>query len=112
MSRLPTGPVAAVSLVLGFAVAEVTGVRALGGVVLGLGVAMCWPQWRARVGIPGALGLALAYLVGFGTAHPLAGVLGAWPSVLVVAATVGLLVLLVADRASADSAPMPTDDGQ
>jgi hypothetical protein len=112
MSRLPTGLVAALSLVLGFAVAEVTGVRALGGLVLGLGVALCWPRWRAAVGIPGALGLALAYLVGFGTAHPLANVLGAWPAVLAVAAAVGVLVALVADRASTDPAPLSSDDGR
>jgi hypothetical protein len=112
MSRLPTGLVAALALVLGFAVAELTGVRALGGVVLGLGVALCWPRWRARVGVLGALGLALAYLVGFGTAHPLAAVLGAWPSVLAVAVAVGLLVTLVADRAIADPAPLRADDGR
>ena len=42
---LPTWPVAFGSFVLGFAVADVTGVRPLGGLVLLAGVLWCLPRW-------------------------------------------------------------------
>ena len=41
MSSIPTAVIAALTLVVGFAVADLTGVRALGGVVLVAGVAWC-----------------------------------------------------------------------
>src|SRR5690349_9716658 len=49
---LPTWPIAAGALLLGFAVADVTGVRALGGVVLFLGGLACGLRWRVLLGLP------------------------------------------------------------
>jgi membrane-bound ClpP family serine protease len=88
--------VAAASLVLGFAVAQATEVRALGGLVLVAGAAWCAIRWRARAGTAVAVALVAAYVAGFVLAHVLADPLGAWPSVLLVAAVVGGLAHAVA----------------
>src|SRR4051812_35150221 len=94
---LATWPIAAGALLLGFAVAQATGVRALGGVVLFLGALACGLRWRALLGLPRALALVGVFLAGFVVAHPLAHVLGSWPAVIVVAAAVGAVAWRVAD---------------
>jgi hypothetical protein len=86
---MPTWPVAAGSLVLGFAVAQATGVRALGGIVLLAGAAWCALRWREKVGNGRTAGLVGLYLVAFAGSHVLAHGIGAWPSVAVVTAVVG-----------------------
>lgn len=98
MTRVPTSAVAALSLVLGFAVADLSGVRALGGLVLVVALAWCARVWWRSVGAGVAAGLALAYLGAFALSHVLAVAVGAWLSVLLVASAVGVLVLAVADR--------------
>lgn len=85
--------VAAGSLVVGFAVAQATGVRALGGFVLLAAASWCCLQWRRAAGWPVAVGLVLLYVTAFGASHLLARMIGAWPSVLTVAAVVGLASL-------------------
>lgn len=92
-----TWPVASASLVVGFAVAQVTGVRPLGGIVLALGAGWCALHWRRRVGIGRAAGLVGVYLAMFVLSHVIAGAVGTWPAVLLVAAVTGVAVLLVAD---------------
>jgi hypothetical protein len=92
-----TWPVAAVSLVAGFAVADVTGVRPLGGLVLAAALLWCGLRWRATVGLGRAVALAGFYLAGFAVSHRLADTLGAWGSVTAVAVSVGLVTWLVAD---------------
>jgi len=47
MSSIPTAVIAALTLVVGVAVADLTGVRALGGVVLVAGVAWCVVRTRS-----------------------------------------------------------------
>lgn len=96
-----TAVVAALSLVAGFAVAELTGVRALGGLVLVAAVAWCALRWRRRSAAVAAALVAL-YLLAFVASHLLADALGAWPSVLLVAAAVGL-----AARRAAPDRPRP-----
>ena len=97
LGAVPTAALAAVTLVVAFAVAQGTGVRALGGVVLVLGVAWCaWRSWAAgavRVVAVVALGAAC-----FVASHVLAGALGAWPSVLLAAAVLGAGAWLLVDR--------------
>lgn len=95
---LPTWPIAAGALLLGFGVAVATGVRPLGGVVLFLGALACGLRWRLLVGLPRAVALVGVFLVGFALAHPLGHALGAWPAVLLVAAVVGAVAWRVADR--------------
>jgi hypothetical protein len=91
----PTAPVAALALVLGFAVAEITGVRALGGLVVAAGLGWCVLRWRTRIGWGRTVGLAVLFLLAFVGAHILAGPIGAWPAVLAVAAGTFVVVLAV-----------------
>jgi hypothetical protein len=95
--RLPTWPVAAGSLAAGFAVAQATGVRPLGGLVLVAGAAWCARRWNAEVGTPKTVGLLTVYLVAFVASHVLAHAIGAWPSVATVAAITGAAAYAVAD---------------
>ena len=92
-----TALVSALSLVVGYAVAAGTGVRALGGVVLLVALAWCVLRWRALAGTPTAAGLAVAYVALFVVSHLLARAIGAWPSVLAVAAAMGGLAWTLAD---------------
>ena len=98
MSRLPAWPVAAGSLVLGFAVAQATGVRALGGVVLVAGAGWCALRWRQRAGLAAAVALVTLFAAAFAASHVLADGLGAWGAVAAVAALVGAASYAVADR--------------
>ncbi|MGN8245878.1 hypothetical protein ACTHAM_003007 [Cellulomonas soli] len=95
MSRTPTWLLACLTLVIGFALARVTGVRALGAVVLLAGVGWCLarevratPWWR----------LAVVVVVGavcFVASHVLADRVGAWPSVLLCSAALGASTALL-----------------
>ena len=96
----PTWPIAAGSLALGFAVAQATGVRPLGGLVLVAGAGWCALQWRRRVGLGRTVGLLALYLAAFAGSHALGHVIGAWPSVAVVAGLVGAATYVVADEPS------------
>lgn len=95
---LPTWNVAPLSLILGFAVADLTGVRPLGGIVLFLAALWCGLEWRRERGLPVALGLVAVYLAGFALSHPLGKQIGSWPSVLLIAGVVGLIVWAVVGR--------------
>lgn len=102
---MPTAPVAALSLVVGFGVADVTGVRPLGGLVLLAAVAWCVPRWVRAAGAPVAVGLVALYALGFALSHVIADALTTWGAVLLVAAAVGAAVLLLADRPAQAGAP-------
>lgn len=104
MPNLPTGPVAALTLVIGYLVADLTGVRALGGAVLVAGLGVCALQWRRRVGAGRTVLLVGVFLVLFVGSHLLARAVGAWPSVLTVAAVMWAVAFVVADR---EPAPAP-----
>jgi hypothetical protein len=95
-----TWPVASGSLLLGFAVAQATGVRALGGIVLIAGCAWCGLRWL-RGGGRGAVArttvIVLVYVGAFVLAHVIADSIGAWPSVLLAAAVTGLAAYVLAD---------------
>lgn len=95
---VPTWAVAGGSLVVGFGVADLTGVRPLGGVVLFLAALWCGLVWRRERGLPVAVGLVAVYLAGFALSHRLGDLLTAWPAVLVVAGTVAFAVWAVIDR--------------
>ena len=97
MRPFPTWPIAAAALLLGFAVAEATGVRAPGGVVLAVGALLCGLRWRLLLGLPRALVLVAVFLAGFAIAHPLGNAIGSWPAVVLVAAFVGAVAWRVAD---------------
>jgi hypothetical protein len=77
-----------VSFVAGFGVADLTGQRWLGGLVL-----LAGGIWCAKLALPllGAARTALLLMVAlvlFVVSHPLGHAIGAWPAVLVSAAAV------------------------
>ncbi|MFI2752886.1 hypothetical protein ACGIF2_05570 [Cellulomonas sp. P22] len=89
MSRIPTALIAALTLVVGFAVGQVTHVRALAGVVLVAGVAWCAVRAVPRVGW---WRVAVVVLVGgaaFVGSHLVAQTVGAWPAVVLAALVLG-----------------------
>ena len=81
-----TAPLVALGLLGGYAVARETGIRPLGGVVLAAAGAYAGRTWLARRGPAVTAGLSALYVLGFGASHPLARLIGAWPSVLAVTA--------------------------
>jgi hypothetical protein len=94
---MPTWPVASLSLVAGFGVAELTGVRALGGVVLIAAAAWCFARWRGAAGTGRAVALLAFYAACFAASHVLAGALGAWGAVALVAVLAGAAAWALAD---------------
>lgn len=98
MRSLPTWPVAAGSLIVGFAVAQATGVRPLGGLVLLAGVGWCALRWRERAGTPVAAVLVAIYVTAFVASHLIADAVGTWGSVTLVAAVVALAAWALGDR--------------
>ncbi len=92
-----TWPVAAGSLLLGFGVAQATGVRPLGGIVLVAAAAWCALRWRRSAGAGRAAGLLLLYCGAFAVSHGIADTVGSWGAVLIVAAVVGAATWVVAD---------------
>ena len=76
----------ALTLILGFAVASLTGNRALGGFVLVAGGALCAWWMYQFAGLKRMLAVLGAVFVLFVISHPLGHVIGSWPSVFVVAA--------------------------
>lgn len=98
LTRIPTAPLLAAGLVGGFALAQRTGVRPLGGaVMLGVNVAAA-PQWYAVGGGPLVAGLSAIYWTAMGVSHPIAKKVGVWPSVLGVASVSAGAAWLLADR--------------
>jgi len=95
--RIPTAPIAALGLIGGYAVAASSGNRALGGVVLAVGGAVCARQWYRNTRPATATALLATYAVAFGVSHPLSAQIGAWPSVLTVSAITASAALLFAD---------------
>lgn len=82
--RVQTAPLTAIGLIGGYLVARETGIRPLGGLVLGAAGAYAARTWWARGGLGQAAGLTSVYLASFGLSHPLAKKIGAWPAVLAV----------------------------
>ena len=97
MRVTPTAPVAAGTLIVGYAVAASTGSRPLGGVVLLVGGIWCIQTWTRRHGTRVAASLACVGLAALILSHVLALAIGAWPSVLLVAAVAGATVWTLAD---------------
>ena len=104
-TRFPSAVLVAVGLAAGFAIAQGTGIRALGGAVFalgGLGAAWLWVQRR---GWAVALGLGALYVAAFVVAHVLAIGVGspAWLAVSLVTVTAAGVTFGVADLPRADA---------
>ncbi|MHB8490964.1 MAG: hypothetical protein ACYDA6_01955 [Solirubrobacteraceae bacterium] len=97
MRPTPTAPIAAGTLIGGYAVAASSGSRLLGGVVLLLGGFWCIQTWMRRHGVRTAATLGGVGLGAFVLSHLLALAIGAWPSVLLVAAATAATVWSRAD---------------
>jgi hypothetical protein len=93
----PTAPIAAGTLIVGYAVAASTGSRPLGGVVLLLGGLWCIQAWARRHGRRTAVTLACVGFAAFAVSHLLALAIGAWPSVVLVSAAVAVVAWIQAD---------------
>lgn len=79
------------TLIIGFTVAQTTGVRWLGGVVLVIGgVAAATLGWRLA-GPLRTLAAVVVFFVAFALSHPLSHSIGAWPSVLLMSVGSGAL---------------------
>ena len=102
--RLVAALLAALTLIIGFAVASLTGNRALGGVVLLVGGAVCaWLWWRLAGPWRAAACVAIAG-VAFVVSHPLGAILTSWGSVVLVSAvTAGVTYALTGGRARSTS---------
>jgi hypothetical protein len=94
---MPTWPIAAGSLVAGFAVADITGVRPLGGAVLAVAVGWCALRWRNEAGGGRAAALVALYGASFVGSHLIADAIGAWPAVLTAATVVGAAAYTAVD---------------
>jgi hypothetical protein len=93
---VPALLLAVASLPAGFAVADATGVRPLGGLVLAaLAVAAVV---RARAGAGRSIAWLALLAVLFGLSHALADGLGAWGAVAVVTACAGAGAFVLLDR--------------
>ena len=97
--RLVAALLAALTLIIGFAVASLTGNRALGGIVLLIGGAVCaWLWWRLAGPWRAAACVAIAG-VAFLVSHPLGAILTSWGSVVLVSAvTAGATYALTRSR--------------
>jgi hypothetical protein len=105
MRQLPTAPLAAGCLILGFGVALASGSRTLGGVVLLAGGIPCMRAWMVRRGPRVASALTGVALAVFVAAHVLGFVIGAWPAVLLAAATMGAAAWIYGDAPALRGAP-------
>lgn len=91
-----TAPLAALGLIGGYLVARESGIRPLGGVLLGACGAYAGRTWLSKRGPAVTVALSAIYLFGFGLSHPLAKKIGPWPAVLTVtAASAGASYVLV-----------------
>ncbi|MCU1667653.1 MAG: hypothetical protein JWP40_580 [Blastococcus sp.] len=105
-TRFPSSVLVAVGLAAGFGVAQGTGIRALGGVVLAAGGLGAARLWYRRRGLAVTLGLGALYLGAFVLAHVLALGLGwpAWLAVSLVTLTAAGVTYGVVDRPQEDAA--------
>lgn len=98
LDHLSTALVVTIGLIVGFGVADVTGVRALGGIVLFVAGVTAGLAWLRRDGGKTTAILSAVYLGGFVLSHVLALAIGAWPSVFVVTAISAGSAYAMSDR--------------
>ena len=98
--RLFTSLLAGMTLAVGFGVAQITGNRPVGGIVLVIGAAICGYRWWQSAGRLPTFASELVFFAAFVASHPLAKQIGAWPAVAVAGAvTVVVSFALTGPRA-------------
>jgi hypothetical protein len=95
---VPTSLLAAGGLTGGFALAQATKRRQLGGAAFAAAIGAAVPRWRKTAGTGGALALTGLSVGALAASHPLAKKIGAWPSVAVVSGAVALAAWAAVDR--------------
>lgn len=95
--QVRTAPLTAVGLIGGFVAARMTGVRPLGGAVMGAAGVFAARTWLEKTDPATTAALAAIYVGGMGASHPLAKVIGPWPSVLAVSALSGAAAHVLCD---------------
>ncbi len=100
-----TAPVVALGLVGGWLTARETGIRPLGGVLLGAAGVWAGRTWLKRTGPVTTAVLGATYVLGFGLSHPLAKKIGSWPAVLTVTAVSAGTAAVLSDMAYDDWTP-------
>ena len=93
-----TAAVTALGLVGGWLSARETGIRPVGGVLLGAAGVLAGRTWLRRDGVATTAALSALYLGAFGASHPLAKRVGAWPAVLGVTAVASGAAWAMSDR--------------
>jgi len=89
--RQSAAVLAGLTLAIGFALAQVSGNRPLGGAVLLIGAVICGFLWWRSAGALPAIASGVVFSAGFVASHPLAKVIGSWPSVAIVAIATALI---------------------
>jgi hypothetical protein len=84
--RIWAALLAAATLISGFAVASLTGNRALGGIVLIAGGAVCAVLWWRMAGPARAIAAVAVAGIAFVVSHPLGALITSWGAVLLVSA--------------------------
>lgn len=97
-AEVNTAAVTAVGLVGGWLTARESGIRPLGGILLGTAGLWAGRTWLQRDGAATAAGLSALYLGAFAGSHPLAKKIGPWPAVLAVTAVASGAAFVVSDR--------------
>jgi hypothetical protein len=105
--RVAVPLVAAATFLVGFGVAELTGVRVIGGLVLLAGGAWCRHMALPIIGPRRTIALLAIVLALFVLSHPLGKAIGAWPAVVVTAVLVAVsaAVLVGSKRPTRDPGP-------
>lgn len=93
-----TAATTALGLIGGWLTARETGIRPLGGVVLGAAGAWAARSWAAKTNPKTTAALVATYLGAFGASHPLAKKIGAWPSVLAATAAASGAARVLSDK--------------
>ena len=87
--------VATAAFLAGFAVADITGVREFGGLVLVAGGLWCARAAAPVAGLGPTAALLVVALVLFVLSHPLGHEIGSWPAVVATSVLAGLLAAAV-----------------
>jgi hypothetical protein len=102
--RITVATIVFIGLVAGFAVAQLSGSRPAGGVVLILsGLAAATVMWRAG-GRWGIVAAGLAYAAAFALSHPLATITTAWPASIISALVAAAVAYAVTPAKAGTSA--------
>jgi tetrahydromethanopterin S-methyltransferase subunit C len=97
LARVPTAPLAAAGLIGGFAAAQASGSRPLGGAVLAAFGLSCVAVSSRRDSRRTTAALTTTGVLAFAASHPLGHLIGAWPSVIVVSAVTAALCRRLSD---------------